>query len=481
MHREVAPPSVRAVRRAPRALVLVLVGLLPLLASTAESAPASAQQVVGRLVAEGSGQAIDGAVVSLRDGAGDRRDAAFTNEDGGFVLEAAAAGPYRIRAERIGFETWTSAPIRLARDTVLRRTFRLPVRPVDLAELRVEAERTCGTPAAEGAAINRVLEEARKAHRAARISAERGLYAFTIRGYQRELGPGGDDVRSEESSTYTARSNQPFTATSRETLARDGYVGRSEDDGRIWYAPDFSVLLSDMFLDTHCFGIESEGEGDRERVGLRFEPAPDRDVPEIEGTLWVSRAGELEFLDYHYVNLDLDVETRELGGRLEFRHLPSGAWVISRWWIRVPVLSKSRAWWGGPDNYVVALTGLFETGRVITEVRTPAGELLYDLERATLVGAVRDTARNRPVAGAVVRLTEGGRADTTGVNGRFRITGLPEGRREATVHLAPDRPPAARLEVDLRTGEFTRVEVPVAGRHQPPGTGGMLVPASPPR
>jgi hypothetical protein len=97
------------------------------------------------------------------------------------------------------------------------------------------------------------------------------------------------------------------------------------------------VLLSDDFLDTHCFRMVRAEKDRPGAVGLGFEPVKGRRVPEIKGTLWVDRgSAELRMLDYEYVNVPSAVRTPGLGGRSEFARLATGDWIIKDWYIRLP-------------------------------------------------------------------------------------------------------------------------------------------------
>ena len=55
--------------------------------------------------------------------------------------------------------------------------------------------------------------------------------------------------------------------------------------------------------------------------------------------MWLdAESSELRSLDFQYQNLDLEVDTQQLGGTVEFARLPSGAWIVRHWAIRVPVI-----------------------------------------------------------------------------------------------------------------------------------------------
>jgi hypothetical protein len=87
---------------------------------------------------------------------------------------------------------------------------------------------------------------------------------------------------------------------------------------------------------------------------------------------WISQEGsELKRVDYSYTGLDPAYTIKDGGGRLEFRRLPAGAWIISRWWIRMPVVNfpdSSRRRPAKPD--VVAI---IEAGGRVLETLPPTG------------------------------------------------------------------------------------------------------------
>ncbi len=66
---------------------------------------------------------------------------------------------------------------------------------------------------------------------------------------------------------------------------------------------------------------------------------------DIRGTLWLdARTGELRNVEYEYTGLPDGSRRSPSGGRVEFRRLPSGAWIVSRWYIRTSrILRGQRA------------------------------------------------------------------------------------------------------------------------------------------
>ncbi|HEX2076323.1 MAG TPA: hypothetical protein VHG08_01405, partial [Longimicrobium sp.] len=103
---------------------------------------------------------------------------------------------------------------------------------------------------------------------------------------------------------------------------------------------DATVLLSDEFQDTHCLYVHSQVNvrtegGGWGKVGLAFEPAADRGVVDIRGTMWLdARTGELRSVEYEYTGLSDGSRRSPARGEVQFQRLPSGAWIASRWHIR---------------------------------------------------------------------------------------------------------------------------------------------------
>lgn len=100
-----------------------------------------AQAVDGRVLDEDTGEAITAAAVFLVDRTGEVVATGLTDSLGEFSLDAPAAGRYRLRGERIGYETATAPPFDLRSDEVLEVELRLAVDVVPLAPLTVVSDR----------------------------------------------------------------------------------------------------------------------------------------------------------------------------------------------------------------------------------------------------------------------------------------------------------------------------------------------------
>src|SRR5690606_34599315 len=203
---------------------------------------------------------------------------------------------------------------------------------------------------------------------------------------------------------------------------------------------DASALLSDAFLRSHCFRIERNGRQPGV-VGLAFEPIDRGGMPDIEGVLWVDqRTAELQHLEFTFTRHlhPIAVPRAPFGGRVEFRRLANGAWVVDGWWLRMPQLPTTvlrrlvqhAARDDASDQDALRAAHrrgmrIWEEGAELRDLAEPAAP---QPRGATVSGVVYDSARGRPLADATVFVDPGGRAVRTDGAGRFRLTNLPAGR-----------------------------------------------------
>jgi hypothetical protein len=391
---------------------------------------AFAQTVRGVLVEEGTRAPIEGGFVVLVDEHGRTLDegvGALSDASGRFVLRAPGPGRYRLRAERIGFESTLSTLIELAVGETVDHLMVVPVQAVQLEELTVAADPVCDVRPDVGARTAEVWEEARKALGLVAWAESREMLQYRLVRHERELDPRTLRVQEERSwpSSWWTRGS-PFRSLPPEELAEAGYVRSAAADSFVYYAPDAAVVLSESFAELHCFGIKVGG-GDREGlIGLSFEPVPGRDLPDVEGVLWLDRTtAQLQYLEYRYTRLPLPVRSEKIGGRVEFQRLPSGVWIVSRWWIRMPIVWQYEPLHPLSDRFRLAL--IREEGGSVEDVRTAEGAPVRRGPGATLTGSVFDSTRVRPLVGATVFLVGGDQAAETDELGRFEIDGLPEG------------------------------------------------------
>ncbi|HEX2093494.1 MAG TPA: carboxypeptidase regulatory-like domain-containing protein [Longimicrobiaceae bacterium] len=434
------------------------------------TAPSLVSQTVrGELVDDG-GRPVPAAFVILQDSVGRSVTRALTGADGRFTVQASGAGRYTLRAERIGYTSTESPPLRLEAGRTVDHRLVVASRAVALEGIVVGAERRrCDVRPAEGLAAATLWEEARKALSASAWTESRGLLQVRLTEYQRDLDPDGRRVLAERKTEHAGRSRSPFVSASAGQLARSGYREQRADG--VWYhAPDAEVLLSDEFLDTHCFRAVAGSGEERSLVGLAFEPVGGRPTTDVRGTLWLDPATrELRHLEYGYTRLPPEESWRGVGGRVEFQRLPNGAWIVRRWRIRMPTVAAPVPTSGLSERPRQALlAGFREVGGEVVEVSDGAGQRLYSGVRETVAGArvarapgIPAPAGPGPAAGQsagaaapgtmeiLVRVMDQGfRIPIEGV--RVRFVGTPfTGRteRDGTVRLAGV--PEGRYQVEL--------------------------------
>ena len=386
------------------------------------AAPLSAQAITGTLVEAETGAPVEGASVTLLNRSGDQVDWRLTDAAGRFDFRMTRPGTYLLRADRIGHASVLSDPIPVDRGVTAVYSLETPVEPILLGGIDVRSSRRCEIRPGRGASTARVWEEARKALEATSRTSGLGVYRYVVRHYERELDARGRRVRSEQSRIQRGEMVGPPRSLNVESLLEGGFT-RPDDDGTIYYAPDADVLLSDLFLDTHCMSL-AEGEDEAEGLlGLVFEPTEDRGVPDISGVLWLNpEDGEVQWLDYRYEFLDVPNSER-LGGRIGFHGLPNGMWIVREWYIRVPLLQATRR---SGRRARLRLVGLREEGGSVLRVNNLQGDLVLDSEAGIIEGVVLESESSDPVEEVVVLLDDGTRV-TTDEDGRFRFTALVEG------------------------------------------------------
>src|SRR3954471_7296221 len=330
-----------------------------------------AQTVRGQLVDSISRSPLSGAFLTLVDQQGVERARAITNEAGEFVLVAPAAGTYNLRSKRIGFQPYVSHALALASGATT--TYRAAIDPIPLAlkEIVVAGERQCDVEA--GASVAALWGEVREALAAVAWSARVSGYWYDLTHFQRELSAGAKRIRPDSTWHEVGYHQAPFRSAPAAQLEAAGYVVVAED-GWTYYGPDAEVLLSTPFLRTHCFETKAE----KGLVGLAFTPARGRSLPDVKGTLWVDRENaELRYLEFSYTRLPERLTEPRAGGRVEFMRVPSGAWIIRDWVIRMPIARTVHVPYQEDVPHVV---GFREAGGSAVEIKMPDGTLVYRSE-----------------------------------------------------------------------------------------------------
>lgn len=457
--------GIRWAKKAPSARLAGVVGVLLLTAAGFSVNRAAAQTVLVTVQGAEDGRPIFGALAYLYREDGSLVRNLLTDERGRGIFVGVEPGRYRLEAQMIGRATTSTEVFPVSSGETVRRELRLASSAISLEGIEVAAEGgRCRVRPEEGLLVARVWDEARKALEAAAFTEAQAAYEYRIVRYVRDLDRNTRTVERERTERTGGYLRRPFESRPAEDLLEHGFV-QSTDEGDLYFAPDAGVLLSDAFLDTHCFGLET-GSGEAEGlVGLSFRPAGRKRVAEIAGTLWLDpNTSELRWLDYRYQNLNPDLTSPDVGGRVEFMRLPDGTWIVPAWRIRMPTVGMVRDARGRRQPYLEAYR---DVGGTVVRVREPGGRTVLEAERGSIEGVVLDSLEAEAVPGARVAVVGTGQTFTTDTEGRFRMGGLEEGAyRLSFSHPALDalgfQPEPVRVEV--RRGRVTPVRFRMPSR-----------------
>jgi hypothetical protein len=435
-----------------------------LLALAAVVPAAAVAQVVTGTVRDETGAPVHGALVRLVDDRGGHAGGVLTNTLGHFRIQAPAPGTWRLNAQRIGMATVATAAFELADGATETRNVELRSSPIELEGVVAWGRQQCDMRPGEGTALWALWDEARKAFEVVAHTRDAELYRFRTRRYERELEPGSAVVLSDRSRSRVGYSSgSPFVALPAEDLLRDGFVQPERDGSVMFYLPDVDVLLSDGFQEAHCFRLV-RGPDDA-TVGIGITPAGRRDG--LRGTLWLDRAThEVRRLDFALSERSLRSRGMPAAdGALDFEALPSGAWLVRRWSVRMPLMVDRVVRWGGGTRSEWVVHRIREEGGEVTEVGgSMAGEAFRRSETAALTGRVYDEDVGSPLPGAVVRIEGTEHSVRSDDDGRFSIPDLPAGRYAVTFrHPTLDRYGLAAepVTLDLVPGDAAPLDLVV--------------------
>ena len=397
---------------------------------------ANAQTIRGSVVDRADSARVPGVVVLLIDAGGGVAARALTNERGEFRLPAGSPGAYRLRTLRIGFRPVTSDPVMLAAGQELTQQILVAGLPFSLDTVRVQRRSTCRMSTDSALVTYAIWEQVRTALTATDLSARARNTFATIVTYERFLDPRSKRVRRQTSSVKSGITTKPWVSLSPDSLQRVGYV--AEVNGwQIFSAPDLDALLSGQFLEDHCFRIAQIT--DSGWVGLAFEPAPHRKrLPEIGGTVWLDRkSSELRRMEFLYTHISREQEDGNAGGEMDFVRTKQGAWAISHWNIRMPVLTQN-VFRSEPGNPAMSSEKI-----IVKELKIGGGELalvmrgkdtLWSRPPMVLAGTVKDSVSGRAAPGARVALKGTSLEAAADSSGTFRISGVLPG--DYTIQVA---------------------------------------------
>lgn len=351
------------------------------------AAPVMAQGINGTVTEVDSHHPVSAALVQLLPAETDSiLVSTATTDQGRFRFLAIPVARYRVRILRIGFRPWTSEPLAREVNRATEVVFAIPAVPVVLSDITVEAKSACQSSPSDDDRLARVWDDARTA--LALLQTGSGPQGLEFRGAltRRMVDPQGHLV-SENRDLLSSLGTWPISSQPAESLARLGFVqARDTMFGPVYYGPDVNVFFGDAFIRTHCFRLFRDK--DTLLLGLGFEPVKGRNLPDIEGVLWVSRdRNRLKRLEYRYTGLWQWVPKGRSGGQLDFTFLDDGRPALTGWSIRAPV-ARIEDWPEGArvrdestipyfGHGKVVLHGFREETGLVQEIRIPNGGVLW--------------------------------------------------------------------------------------------------------
>jgi len=363
----------------------------------------AAQDIHGVVVDEGTMAEISGALVELFGADGERIQAQVSSAAGTFVFLSDAPGVYRLRVERIGYTTWTSDEFHLGTTPMWMR-LEIAIDPVELPEINVSSATTCPGTIEDHLAARALYDRVISALEPLVWAEDRSLLVFQVEVTESgpERAPGGqrltvellqrlppldrprlDPRRPGDPDAYvvlpappdTLMLRRPIISADPRILGQVGYVQPWSGIGLRYFPPTASSVLSVGFRSTHCFQVRENPE--ETWTGLAFTPLPSRDVPDVEGVIWLGEDGGAREIEFAFTRLEQVLEEYEMpiirehlrervrgvprmdgarvllsgvdmkgafGGRLRFEKLDAGWWITREWEMRIPVLWYSVTW-----------------------------------------------------------------------------------------------------------------------------------------
>ena len=383
----------------------------------------AAQEVLVEVVELSNGKPIVGANVSLVDDHGMSLFGNFSDQGGHASLRAPSAGRYVVRSDKVGYESWSSVILYVTGAPIHVRVGMAPLR--NPSAVVVRSETACQLLTPPGTPAGDLWVEIRKALTASALTDAQGLVPLDVDLYERALDR-NLGVVSERKEQRSRIARRPATGISWDQIdsARRGAV----TGGEIYRAPEAATLVSEQFVKTHCYAAIRGYGPEVGLTGLEFKPAKVGSQPEITGVLWLDpKTNALRSLNFDYVNLPIPLRVARTTGRIEYQQLPSGQWIVPRWYIRMPRVAQVTS--------ADSLLGYQEVGGT----SRPAGTAAPASVASAAIPAIEDAPTAGPqsfITGVVYDSTTGtplqGVQVSTG-GGRFKTTTSAGGHYELAV------------------------------------------------
>ncbi|MEA2761421.1 MAG: hypothetical protein QOD47_705 [Gemmatimonadaceae bacterium] len=371
----------------------------------------TAQEVLVEVVELSNGKPIVGANLSLVDDHGMSLFGNFSDQGGHSSLRAPSAGRYMVRADKVGYESWSSVLLYVTGAPIHVRVGMAPLRNPSTVVAR--SETACQVLTPPGTTAGDLWVEIRKALTASALTDAQGLVPLDVDLYERSLDRnlGVVSERKEQRSRIARRPATGISWDQIDSARRSAVMG-----GEVYRAPEAATLVSEAFVTSHCYAAIRGYGPEVGLTGLEFRPAKIGSQPELTGILWLDpKANALRSLNFDYVNLPIPLRVARTTGRVEYQQLPGGQWIVPRWYIRMPRVAQMTS----SDS----LLGYQEVGGTSrpagtaapapsAEAVAPAAEETATGPQTLISGVVYDSTTGKPLQGVAVS-TGGGRFKTT--------------------------------------------------------------------
>ena len=396
-------------------------------------APSLRAQVVRGVITERvSGARVSGVVVSVASVTDSTRPDGIrhtlTNVRGEYAITLSEPGAYSLSAKRVGVTRYQAPVFELHTGETKRIDIQLERFEYKLPTVRVAANDLCIPKQNQARTIIALWDEVRTVLLAAEVSQDEHLISGWLTLYNRSLAPQSLRILQDQRSVAQGLFDRPMRSISGDSLVKAGFWRKQDDDTLAFYGPDANALLSDAFQSGHCFELVRGSGQTKGMHGLEFRPRRVRNMGGINGTIWIDAGNfELRFVEFRYTNLITVPRNPHLGGEVHFLRHETGAWLVRRWFIRMPQF---------PEIQQVAVTRGGVTGksarayvyRIIEEgggLFTPG---LVPWEKpGTIVGTVLDSTGRAPLRETVVSLSGTPYSVEVDSSGGFRFDSIPSG------------------------------------------------------
>ena len=390
----------------------------------AAAVSAGAQEIRVEVVELTTGRPVVGANISLFADSLTGIGGGFSDPTGHTVLRAPVRGAYRVRADKVGYDTWTSVILQVGANPIHLRIGMTPTRTPSAV---IGTSETVCQPLTSGTPGGNLWIEIRKALAASALTESQGLVPLDVDTYERVLDRNAG-VMSEKTDQHTRLARRPAIGISADMLDS---TRRGETSGETVYrAPDPATLLSESFAKSHCFAAIRGYGAENGLTGLEFKPARINTGPDLTGILWLDPTRNvLKSLAFDYVNLPVPLRIARTTGRLDFQQLSGGQWIVPRWYIRMPRVARLGSTDPkGPAILRDTLLGYQEVGgvarptgtfavRSTSEGSAPVAEASVPM----ISGVVFDSTSGRALNGVQVSIGGGKLRTTTSDGGHYEL------------------------------------------------------------